>query len=43
MSALKLLETRGPRDYTVLIFIGWFLCLASFLYAQDVATVARPV
>jgi hypothetical protein len=40
MSALKLLETRGPRDYTVLIFIGWFLCLASFLYAQDVATVA---
>ena len=40
MSALKLLETRGPRDHTVLIFIGWFLCLASFLYAQDVATAA---
>ena len=38
MSALKLLETRAPRDHTVLIFIGWFLCLAAFLYAQDIAT-----
>ena len=40
MSALKLLETRTARDHTVLIFIGWFLCLAAFLYAQDVATAA---
>jgi transglutaminase-like putative cysteine protease len=40
MSALKLLETRDTRDQTVLIFIGWFLCLASFLYAQSVATSA---
>jgi protein-glutamine gamma-glutamyltransferase len=40
MSALKLLETRGSRDHTILIFIGWFLCLASFLYAQDVVTAA---
>ena len=40
MSALKLLETRNARDQTVLIFIGWFLCLASFLYAQDVLTAA---
>jgi transglutaminase-like putative cysteine protease len=40
MSALKLLETRDARDQTVLIFIGWFLCLASFLYAQDIATAA---
>jgi len=40
MSALKLLETRNARDQTVLIFIGWFLCLAAFLYAQDVATAA---
>ncbi len=40
MSALKLLETRNARDHTVLIFIGWFLCLAAFLYAQDVATAA---
>jgi transglutaminase-like putative cysteine protease len=40
MSALKLLETRNARDHTILIFIGWFLCLASFLYAQDVATAA---
>jgi transglutaminase-like putative cysteine protease len=40
MSALKLLETRTARDQTLLIFIGWFLCLAAFLYAQDVATAA---
>jgi len=40
MSALKLLETKSPRDHTVLIFIGWFLCLASFLYAQDIRTAA---
>jgi protein-glutamine gamma-glutamyltransferase len=40
MSALKLLETRTPRDHTVLIFIGWFLCLAAFLYAQDLKTAA---
>ena len=40
MSALKLLETRNARDQTVLIFIGWFLCLASFLYAQDALTAA---
>jgi transglutaminase-like putative cysteine protease len=40
MSALKLMETRAARDHVVLIFIGWFLCLAAFLYAQDVATVA---
>jgi transglutaminase-like putative cysteine protease len=39
MSALKLLETRLPRDHAVLIFIGWFLCLASFFYAQELATV----
>ena len=40
MSALKLLETKTARDHAVLIFIGWFLCLAAFLYAQDVATAA---
>lgn len=40
MSALKLLETKSPRDHTVLIFIGWFLCLAAFLYAQDMRTAA---
>jgi transglutaminase-like putative cysteine protease len=40
MSALKLLETRTARDHAVLIFIGWFLCLAAFLYAQDIATAA---
>ena len=40
MSALKLLETRAARDHAILIFIGWFLCLAAFLYKQDVMTAA---
>jgi transglutaminase-like putative cysteine protease len=40
MSALKLLETRNARDHAILVFIGWFLCLSAFLYAQDVATAA---
>ena len=40
MAALKLLETRGPRDYIVLIFIGWFLCLAAFLHGQGLLTLA---
>ena len=43
MAALKLLETRAPRDHVVLIFIGWFLCLSAFLYAQDILTVACVV
>jgi len=38
MASLKLLETRTPRDHVVLVFIGWFLCLATFLYRQDIAS-----
>ncbi|MBM5811450.1 MAG: DUF3488 domain-containing protein [Gammaproteobacteria bacterium] len=40
MAGLKLLETRGPRDHIVLIFIGWFLCLAAFLYQQSLPMLA---
>ncbi|HSF78521.1 MAG TPA: DUF3488 and DUF4129 domain-containing transglutaminase family protein [Steroidobacteraceae bacterium] len=40
MAALKLLETRSRRDHVVLVFIGWFLCLATFLYGQDLAAAA---
>jgi transglutaminase-like putative cysteine protease len=40
MAALKLLETRTRRDHVVLVFIGWFLCLATFLYGQDLAAAA---
>jgi transglutaminase-like putative cysteine protease len=40
MAALKLLETRKPRDHMVLVFIGWFLCLATFLYGQGMVTAA---
>jgi transglutaminase-like putative cysteine protease len=40
MASLKLLETRGPRDHMVLVFIGWFLCLATLLYRQDLVAAA---
>lgn len=40
MAALKLLETRTARDHMVLVFIGWFLCLATFLYQQDLLAAA---
>jgi transglutaminase-like putative cysteine protease len=40
MAALKLLETRKPRDHMVLVFIGWFLCLATFLYGQGLIAAA---
>jgi transglutaminase-like putative cysteine protease len=43
MAALKLLETRTPRDHVVLVFIGWFLCLATFLYRQDLTAAAWVV
>ena len=34
MAAAKLLETRGPRDLTVLVFIAWFLLYAALLRDQ---------
>jgi len=40
MAALKLLETRSARDHIILVFIGWFLCLATFLYDQNMAAAA---
>jgi transglutaminase-like putative cysteine protease len=37
MAALKLLETRAPRDHAVLVFVGYLLCLATLLYEQSFA------
>jgi transglutaminase-like putative cysteine protease len=37
MAALKLLETRAPRDLSVLVFIAWFLAYASFLRNQTLS------
>ncbi len=34
MAAAKLLETRAPRDLTVLVFIAWFLLYAALLRDQ---------
>jgi protein-glutamine gamma-glutamyltransferase len=35
MAAMKLLETRSPRDQLVLLLIAYFLVLAAFLYGQQ--------
>ncbi len=35
MAALKMLETRGPRDQLLLLLIAYFLVLAAFLYGQQ--------
>ncbi|HXQ31788.1 MAG TPA: DUF3488 and transglutaminase-like domain-containing protein [Steroidobacteraceae bacterium] len=40
MAGLKLTETRAPRDHAVLVFIGYFLCLAALLYEQSFVRLA---
>lgn len=35
MAGVKLLETRSVRDYTVLLFLSYFLLFAAFLYDQS--------
>jgi transglutaminase-like putative cysteine protease len=40
MAGLKLTETRAPRDHAVLVFIGYFLCLATLLYQQSFVRLA---
>lgn len=41
MGGVKLLETRGPRDLTVLVFIAWFLLFAALLRNQGL--IALPL
>jgi len=36
MAGMKLIETRGVRDYTILIFISFFLLFAELLYDQSI-------
>ena len=43
MAALKLLETRTPRDHVIVVFISWFLCIATFFYDQSLASIAWVV
>jgi len=38
MIALKLMETRTQRDGMVLAFIGYFLVITNFFYAQSIPT-----
>ncbi len=40
MAGLKLTETRQPRDHAVLVFIGYFMCLATLLYEQSFVRLA---
>lgn len=36
MAGMKLIETRGTRDHTILIFISFFLLFAELLYNQSI-------
>ena len=36
MMALKLLETNGRRDATLLLFLGYFLVVTNFLFTQSI-------
>jgi transglutaminase-like putative cysteine protease len=40
MAALKLLETHTPRDHVIVVFIAWFLCIATFFYDQSIVSIA---
>ncbi len=37
MAALKLGETRTPRDHAVLVLVGYLLCLAALLHEESLA------
>lgn len=36
MVSMKLMETRGTRDFILLIFISYFLVISAFLYTQAI-------
>ena len=43
MASLKLLETHTPRDHVIVVFIAWFLCIATFFYDQSLVSIAWVV
>ncbi|MGA0706933.1 MAG: transglutaminase TgpA family protein [Steroidobacteraceae bacterium] len=40
MAGLKVVETQTRRDHVIVVFIGWFLCLAALLHDQSLLTAA---
>lgn len=40
MAGLKVVETRSRRDHVMVVFIGWFMCLAALLHDQSPLTAA---
>jgi len=40
MAGLKMVETQTRRDHVIVMFIGWFLCLAALLHDQSPLTAA---
>jgi transglutaminase-like putative cysteine protease len=40
MASLKLLETHTPRDHVIVVFIAWFLCIATFFHDQSLLSIA---
>lgn len=46
MTALKTMETRTRRDMTLVVYLGYFLCVCAFLFSQSMpvaAFMALPV
>jgi protein-glutamine gamma-glutamyltransferase len=38
LASLKILEAHTPREFRVMILIGWMLCLCGFFLSQDFTT-----
>lgn len=38
LTAMKLMETRSPRDAMVAVFLGYFIVITNFLYSQTIPT-----
>lgn len=35
LNSVKILEARHPRDFNMLVVLGWFLCLTQLFFYQD--------
>lgn len=36
MTAMKIMETRSRRDMTLVVYLGYFLCICTFLFSQSI-------
>ncbi|MCX7627848.1 MAG: DUF3488 and transglutaminase-like domain-containing protein [Methylophilaceae bacterium] len=40
MTALKTLEAKSRRDFTLTVYLGYFLCICAFLFSQSIPLAA---